>query len=365
MATDSTVGFSLDDYFQTTPIGSLDKAIGNNLYGLNHQCIPGMVPSNKELYGYTFFVRPQLNLQADNIRNNRILMPLLSGASMSMQRAIRCTLDPRLMIGYSQSREKVSPITCPLVDNLNAFIPILSNNLNSISGFPDTTAPTYTSKSGLYNEAYTMVDGISQYAEALDIDASFRNTRGDPILYMFYIWIRYASLCFEGKAVPYLDFITENEIDYNTRIYRLVMDETKTTVTKIAAVGAAIPVSSPTGGAFDFNNDKPYNDQNKDITIKFKCMGVDVFDDILINDFNKTVCAFNPAMKDKHRGTYMVKLSKLLAGTFNHRGYPRINPSTHELEWYVGKSMFSARTSAFIKANLADPEVQDSEETGD
>ena len=77
MAEDTTdgngpiVSQSLDDYFQSTPIGSVDKAIGNNLFGINHRQIPGLVPSNKDIYGFTFFTRPQLNLQTDNIRNER------------------------------------------------------------------------------------------------------------------------------------------------------------------------------------------------------------------------------------------------------------------------------------------------------
>lgn len=95
MANDTIVPYSLDDYFQTTSIGSLDKAIGNNLYGINHRQTPGLVPSNKDTYGLTFFVRPQLNMQSDNIRNMRIFSPLLSSNPLTMQRFVRTTLDPR------------------------------------------------------------------------------------------------------------------------------------------------------------------------------------------------------------------------------------------------------------------------------
>lgn len=365
MANETIVPYSLDDYFQSTPIGSLDKAIGNNLYGINHRQVSGAVPSNKDTYGLTFFVRPQLNLQADNIRNDRRFSPLMTMNDVTVQRFVRTTLDPRLMEGYRFLENVIAPMSCPLMDNSFAFIPILTNNLNTISGWPDLTAPTYSSQAGLYNETYSMVDGITRNYEAFDIDASFRNTKGDPILYMFYIWLHYSSLVFEGKFVPYVDFITENEIDYNTRIYRLVLDPQKEYVRKIAATGAAFPVSVPLGSFFDFNNERPYNDQNKDITIRFRCMGAEYLDDILIAEFNQTVCIFNPAMYDQYREGSMVKLSKNVISMFNNRGYPRINPETNELEWWVYNSQYNNRTAAFLRNSFVDTTKQDEEFTGD
>jgi hypothetical protein len=353
MADTPIVPHSLDDYFQSTPLGSIDKAIGNNLYGVNHRQTPTFVPSNKDMYGLTFFVRPQLNMQLDNIRNVRQFSPLTTTNVRSIQQFVKCTLDPRLMAGYRFSKDDMTPpIACPMVDRYNAFIPILTNNLNSISGWPDVTAPTYASKSGLYNESHAMVDGITRNYETFDIDASFRNTRGDPILYLFYVWLHYSSFVFEGKLVPYLDMIAENEIDYNTRIYRLVLDKDRNKVTKIAATGASFPISVPTGSFFDFNADKPFNDQNKDITIRFKCMGVDYQDDITIKEFNQTTVIFNPMMSDANRESYMIRVEPALLQMFNNRGYPRINPNTYVLEWWVPKDLFTQRTNAFLNAGL-------------
>lgn len=362
----SIVPFSLDDYFQSTPLGSIDKAIGNNLYGINYQQTPGVVPSNKDTYGLTFFVRPQLNMQPDNIRNVRQLSPLLTDSPLSIQNMVKCTLDPRLMYGYDFQGVKVPAIKCPMVDNLNPFIPILTNNLNTISGWPDVIAPTFTSKPGLYNEGFAMVDGITRNYEVYDIEASFRNTKGDPILYMFYIWLHYSSFVFEGKLVPYLDFITENEIDYNTRIYRLVLDKQKEKVTKIAATGAAFPITIPTGSFFDFSNEKPYNDQNRDITIRFKCMGADFQDDILVKEFNDTVAIFNPAMADNQRERLMTLVQKALRPLFNNRGYPRINPKTMDFEVWVPNDLYNNRTTSFLAANLTQStQLLADEETGD
>lgn len=352
MPSDVIVPYSLDDYFQSTPIGSIDKAIGNNLYGLNHTQVQGAVPSNKDSYGLTFIVRPQLNMQADNIRNSRLFYPLLTDNTRSMQRFVRCMLDPRLIEGYKFLNAMSPQLACPIVDNQNAFISVLTNNLNSVSGWPDIVAPTYTSKPGLYNEAISFVDGLARNYEVFDLDLSFRNTRGDPILYMFYIWLHYTSMVFEGRLVPYWDYLTEREIDYTTRIYRLVLDQHKNKVTKIAATGACFPNSVPTGSFFDFNAEKPYNDQNKDITIRFKCMGAEYQDDILIKEFNDTVEIFNPSMSDKNRERDMVSVSRNLRTIFNNRGYPRIDPSTNQFEIWVPKQLFADKTSAFLNTPL-------------
>lgn len=336
---------TLDDVLKTLPLGSEETAIGNNLYGINHRAISGKVPMNKDHYGLTFFTRPQLNMQAENLRNLRRFYPLLTSNSVTMQRYIRCALDPRL--GYEG-------ITCPLLDNQQAFLTILSNNLNSISGWPDMVVPTFTSKEGLYKEAYSQVDGIVDNYTAYNISASFRNTRGDPIAFLFYVWAYYQSYVFQGLLVPYPDYIIHNRLDYNTRIYRLVLDVHRRYVTKIAACGVAFPISDPVGQFFDFSNDKPYNDQNRDITVQFQCLGAQYFDDILVKEFNETVQIFNADMRDDRRETTYAKLPQNLIGYFNNRGYPRINPDDYELEWWVPYDLFQAKVNGLIESKLTD-----------
>ena len=358
----SIVPFTLDDYFQSTPIGSIERAVGNNLYGINHRQTPGMVPINKDSYGLTFFVRPQLNLQSDNVRNFRLFYSLLTSNDKSVQRFARCMLDPRLSRGYPGSDNSSQVLDSPFVDTLNPFISVLTNNLNSISGWPDVVSNAFTSKAGIYREEYSMVDDIVKNFSAFDISATFRNTRGDPIIFLFYIWMWYQSLVFEGLLVPYPDFIVENEIDYNTRIYRLVLDAEKRYVKKIAACGAAFPISIPMGEFFDFSNEKPFNDQTKDFTIRFRCMGAIYQDDILIKEFNDTVTIFNVYMLDEYREKYLVKVHPSLLTYFNHRGYPRINPSNYELEWWIPGELWNARTAVLLNNNAINPIAKDNNE---
>ena len=345
---DTVTSKTLEELFSAMPTGSLDKAILNNLRGINHRQIAGMLPMNNNMPGYTFFTRPQLNMQRDNLRNVRQLSALLTKVPTSMQTYIRCLLDPRLMSGVTIGKHNLPMTSCPIFDNQMAFIPVFTNNLTSISGWPSISVPTFSSKPGLYNESFAMVDGRVINNEVFDISVNFRNTRGNAVLYTLYVWVLYMSMVFEGKLVPYLDFITENELDYNTRIYRLVMDYKKQKVEAITACHASFPTGVPTGDMFDIQGDKPYSEANHEISARFKCCGVDYFDDILIKEFNETVGIFNPSMKDDKRATAAVRISPKLIQYFNHKGYPYINPVTRDLEWYTSIADYSAKSTEIL-----------------
>ena len=351
---DSLFNCTLDEFRESQSIGSMRKAIGNNLRGFNHRQTPGAIPINKDTYGFTFFTRPQLNLRSVNIRNVRKFYDLLSTEEYSIQRFVRCTLDPRLEYRTNSKTDNADIVTTPLVDNKQAFIPLLTNSLVSLGGWPDLDLPTFTSKEGVYKENYIQVDGINELYNTFDLTASFNNTRGDPIIYLFYIWTKYMSYVFEGKLVPYQDFVVGNLLDYCTRIYRIVLDQHKRTITKMTCTGIAFPVSVPLAQAFDYKNDKAYNDQTKEVSIRFKCIGCEYYDPIIPLEFNRTVEIFNPDMKCGYDGSGdpasagMKKINANLLTAFNYRGYPRINLDTHELEWWVDRETWEHISNRFI-----------------
>lgn len=336
-----TAAENVDKVFQTTPVGPISSAIGDSFYGINHRQTPNAIQINKDYFGLTFFTRPLLNLTTENIRPVRQFTPLLTNQPASVQRIIRCILDKDLVkLGISS----------PFVDNQQAFIPILTNHLLSMSGWPDVMAPTMTSQDGVYKESYSMVDGVTQNYSTYDITANFRNIPGDPITLLFLIWVHYASLVFQGIMVPYPDMIYQNEIDYQTRIYRLVLDSSKTFVKKIAACGAAYPVNSPIGAAFNFESDRPINSgYNDQISVNFRAMGAMYQDDILVKEFNDTTVFFNDTFRDGSRERFYIKVPGDALQIFNNRGYPRINPDTYELEWWVDVNEFTYRLPSFQK----------------
>lgn len=335
---------TLDDFIQfTQDFNTKERAVGNVLYGLRHDKTPIILPENKDDYGYVFFTRPQLNLSRLNIRNHRTFFDLLTKNKETIHNYVRNTLDPRLYKPGSGH---------PLVDPENVFIPVLTNTLTKMSGWPDRVAPTWSSDEGLRREQYTMVDGTTEVNGVFDLDATFRVFAGEPITMLLEKWVTYQSLVFEGVFNPYLDYIVENTIDYNTRIYRLVMDSEGRYVKKIAATGAAFPINDNSGQAFDYTHDIPYNDQNKEVTLRFKAMGAIYNDPILIFAFNRAVGTFHAGMRAVNNGgaSDMVPIPRDILPVARYRGYPRINPETLELQWYIKASELEAFTK--IKINV-------------
>lgn len=331
----SEINTTLNDVFKSTAIGDVRSPIGNSVFGINHRHTPNRVPINRDHYGYTFFTRPMLNLTNQNLRAVREFIPLLTTNETSLPRMIRTYLDPRL------------GLPCPIADHKSAFIPMLTNMLLSCSGWPDPFVEVHTSKPGLKREVYSMIDSVIDRNSTYDISATFRNMEGDPITAMFYFWIYYATLVFEGTLVPYPDMIAYREIDYNTRIYRLVMDKNKRIVQKMACADASFPKNSPLGGSFNFESDKPINPTNDQIQIQFHCNGYTYNDPILVYEFNAVVAMFNSEMSESSIRN-MIPLHQYELALFNTSAcYPNIDPNTMELKWYVTPDLYASVIGAY------------------
>jgi hypothetical protein len=337
----TTAAKAVDTVLLGTSTGSRGtNALSNVYYGINHRQTPAAIPINKDVFGLTFFTRPNLNLTLGNLRAVRMFNPLTTTNQYTLQRIIRCYLDPRGNGSFGVNSTG-GTVGSPMVDPHQAFMPLLSNALTSISGWPDVMVPYRTSQEGAYKEVFSHVDGVVDNYTAYDITANFRNIPGDPITALFLYWSHYMSHVFQGSMVPYPESLIENEIDYHTRIYRLVLDPTKTKVQKIAACGAAFPYAAPIGGgSFNYDSEKPYNDANQQLSIPFHAVGAIYQDPMLLYTFNKTVSDFNVTMLDATRSSMNTKIPLGALQLFNNRGYPHINPDTWELEWWIDNASY-------------------------
>lgn len=311
---------------------SVDRVLTDLYRGLDHRGVGLPFQRNYDDQGLVLFTRPRLNLSYDNISGERYLLPLLTEDRYSPYHAIRSMLDPTLA-GRG--------VTSPLFDSQSAFIPILTNLLQTISGFPDVTLNTYTSQEGIRKEAWSMVDDVAEINTTYDITATFANVTGDPITSLFHMWGVYMGAVYSGDIVPYPDYILENAIDYQTRIWRITLDNTKTYVKKIGCANVAFPMASPLGAFFNYNIDSPSIRDNDQISIPFRCMAAEYNDPILYLEFNQTVELFNVGMADATREGAYVKLKNRELGGFNWSGYPRINLETYELEWWIPKHVYN------------------------
>lgn len=333
---------NIHDFMEGNGLANSLKIVTDTLYGFNHTKQMPALPTNKDYNGYTFFTRPQLNLTDDNIKNIRTFYKFLSNSQYSVERIVRLLLDPRLAYGLDTDLYKQTSLDSPLVDKYNPFIPVLSNTLETMSGWPDIVTPTYTSAPGLRKEQWAMVDGAYSIYDVFELTATFRNFSGEPTSQIFELWNRYPSLVFEGMLEPYIDFLLANEFDYNTRIYRFITDETGKYIKKSATTGASFPTGESTGKVFDYNRNISYSDQNKVINTKFVSMGAIYNDDISLLEFNKASMQFNPMVRayltGKKELSNLEKIPPELLPAFGNRGYPVIDLDTNELEWLIDKT---------------------------
>jgi len=337
------MAISINDVLDGSEVNRFDKEISSTLYGLKSSGELPVLEKNNDVRGYVFFTRPQFNLTDENIRNIRQFYPLLSKDELSIQRFVRTTLDPRLqtgVVGPGSDLYKDIIRPCPLVDKGNAFIPVLTNTITSLTGWPDLVTPTYTTSAGLRKEQMTMVDGTFEKFDSFDLSAVFENFKGEPLSLLFQVWLMYPPLVFEGMMNPYVDFIGSNEFDYNTRVYRFIMDSTNTYIKKAAATGASFFNSAPTGKFFDYDRSKPMSDATGSINVNLKSDGAMYFDDIVLKEFNMVQTYFNREIEDYLKDpetSNMVKVPKRLMKELDGRMYPIVDLETYELEWVISK----------------------------
>lgn len=309
------------------------NALSKAYYGINQNASNLYTPIENNQYGLVFFTRPRLNLSYYNLIQDRVFTPLLTKDTESVASVIRSYLDPP---GHRIRKEGST-----LVNPNSPWICMLTNFIQTLSGFPDPVFDTYTTKAGMYREELSMMDAIPVDYSAYDITCTFKNPKGNAIMDLFYMWTRYAARVKEGRVNPYPENLFMNIMDYNTRIYRLVLDETRRYVTHISATGASFPTAINIGALSDYDRNKVTFDDGDAVSINFRCNGAMYRDPILMQEFNDVTCIFNQAMIGAdNRKRNFVKLSQQERLWFPMEAIPWINLDTSELEWYVTNDQY-------------------------
>lgn len=326
--------------------------------GINHRGTNTAVTKFRDHHGYVFFTRPDLNLTYDNLSQVREFTDLRDADPISVQRAIRVYLDPRsafvggkVELANGRSTESIES---PLVDKFNPFIPLLTNNLINLSGWPDPRVDTYSSQKGIAFEEYAYSNGIYKRNELFELTTTFRNTNGNPIMRLIDTWLLYMSeVSTNMHFYPYPDHIAKREINYDTRIYRILLNETKTRVTTWASTSLhAFPLNSNMGSTFDYNEKEIFSDKNETITVAWQCSGAEYCDPIILDEFNRVVAMFNPDLEivgySQDGNQFAIKgasshrrLAQSELAMFNlSRCYPLINLRNKDFTWWVSATEY-------------------------
>lgn len=330
--------------------GDSRRSISNLFTGFNHRMAPLYVPRNAERQGYTFFTRPDINLSEDNVNSSRRFMEALRGGYDSQAVAIMSMLDPvSPLFTYSKQVNKLgAPLRSGIgADPRQAFIPFLSTLLISLTGFQDSTLDVYTSDEGLFREQVAMVDSTYRVNNVYPLSASFRNIEGDPITTYLMFMLEYMAAVKAGDMIARWNNICRKRIDYQHRIYRFVMDPTNRYIRKYGIANAVFPVNDSFGSTMNISSNELFISANDTIDVQFQAQGAYYMDPIILEEFNRVVRKFNPDMQPANwdTPTYvprgdMVKLKPTELSMFNWIGYPQIDLTTYELNWYVPQGTY-------------------------
>lgn len=323
----------LDEILMSNGFSQFDNALSSSLYGIDILSSPSPAQMTNEHNGLVFFTRPMLNLSYYNLTVERSFTPMMTANNKSVAAYVRAILDP---IGNST-------YSSPLVDSYNPFIPLLSNTVQSLSGWRDPIVDTYQSPAGIKKEQWAMVDSSNKVYTNYELSATFRNVRGNFLYYLFHVWQTYMSLVYEGAIRPHSPFIVANTIDYQTRIYRLILNPTRTHVEEIVSCNAAFPLANPSGVRANYNQEQPVNREVDVMNQTFLAQGANYFDPYQMYEFNRTVGALNPVFaNEKTRMTAYRRLWPKEYKLFTYRALPFINTQTSRLEWWVSNKMHAS-----------------------
>lgn len=340
----STATTIVDISNRSVGLGGANVGTYSVLHGLNPLGGLANIPQNTDTHGLVFFTKPMLNLSRDNVMNSRKMTFLADTDPLSMGNYIRCLLNPK---GFDPEGDK---LRSTVNDDNNIFLPI-SNLLINLSPPPDYVADTYTSDEGINKEQVSFIDSKPNVFSSYDMTGTFANMEGDPISAIFTTWTEYMTRVAEGSMLPFPIHILQRRLDYNTRIYRLILDKSKRFVQKIFACGAAFPYTSPEGAVMGYDVKEHLSKEADEIQIVFKCNGAIYNDPILVYEFNLSVVKYNPDIAPGKRVNHTKVIGTAPNGKdmrllMAYNVYPYI-ADTMELEWYAPNDIYKNTLALF------------------
>jgi hypothetical protein len=313
-----------------SPFISESQTLTNAFFGLDPNASGLALEDDDDYETHVFFTRPQLRLTEDNCILTSELNKLLTDKLNTVHSYSRAILDPRLFY----NSQKFNP---DIVDNYNPFIPILSNTLKKVSGWPDPVLDTRTSSEGRVKQQTIIADGTVDIYKAYDLDLTFRNVPTMPVTSLFMTWMDYMDKVHKGRIQPYLDMILRREVDYMTRVYVILTDRKSNNIKMFANTGAGFPYVINIAGLFDYNSEAPT--RVSEVSVRLKCIGAEYNKIVAMIDFNMLMGAFNPMIRKLQNGEDhgLYEVPKELYTRFKSRMYPYIDVDAGKLLWYIPK----------------------------
>lgn len=294
-------------------------------------------PIPDDVIGLPFVSRPLLNLSDTNIERHDLLRNLVRPRPNSIQGYVKGMLDRRWGAGNPNE----------LLDNETAWITPLTNLCKVSEGFPDMSLNIKKSSPGIRNQVYTNVDGILTFNGDLNLRQSYFTAKPNILPLLFETWVHYIEGVKLGDELmsPYPEALQQNYIDYDTRIYHLILNKNLRSIEGIYCNAAGAPNTLPVGAqsGIDRTQSTARGQGQDEYQMNFEGVGFRFNSLLVCSMFNKTTYYFNPNMRPEVRATYYRKLrvDEYFAYQYGKKGgvYPVINIESMELEYWGPKDV--------------------------
>lgn len=351
--------------FKEDGVGDMESALTDRMASIMPYTSGLPALRNRDTKAFVFFTRPNLRMTMHNLVRDRKMARLLNGRESSVERYARVALDPtigygeqlRTAGGTKEERDDYGKMTSDflgedepytgiaikstILANDQPFIPILTNQIQSIGGFPNPTIDSYISESGMRKEQYGWSDGLPKIYSHFTLDVSFKSDMEQAISLMMDSWTTYQYMVKIGDAMPYMKYITKRMIDYTTGIYIIIIGDNGRNIKHVGKT-IGFPTAMTSGDKFNIDFSTPLRDRVNENSYRFTCFGAEYDDPILPIEFNKTVARFVPELRDyllndtlsiKDKGYYTIP--QTLYKRFNTVAKPFIDIKTNTLDWIV------------------------------
>lgn len=342
----------------TLSLGLKEQSLTNPLMGFNHMMANNPIPVNREFGALTFFTRPDFNLCYDNLTASRRFSNMAMQPKSSLDYSILAALDPDFELGFDDSpilgngRRKNrlgEPFNSDIpFDNLQAFIPLLSTQLMSLSGLPDENIDFWFSEEGLMREQWGMADSTHLVNNNYGVSSTFTNPYGNMIMKTMSVWLEYMSGIKSGIFKPKIRNSMQRRIDYQSRIYGIKYDALGNLI-RFWTACIVMPTNNNAGTMAQVDNSRPFTTEDSNVSIQWQAIGCRYDDPTYMDAFNKVVGMFNPDMlphpSSFERGEFipygrerLVRLIPEFLPLFNYYGFPHIDSIRRKVTWWVYQS---------------------------
>lgn len=279
---------------------------------------PAMMPMADNTIGLSFVTRPQLNLTDENIMRSEKLISLFGAGPYSIASYVRGMLD----------EEWANSNYVYLLNNRLPFITCLTEYLKVSTGFNDLQIKIDTSEPGLREQVYQRVNSKLEENGSYTLSQTYYNPKPSVIQALFQVWEDYISEVVSGdrEVSPRDKYLVRNKIDYDCRIYHLIMNADGIHIEHIFASVQSIPVTYPAGSISTIDNSQNTlrGEGQDDFSVQFASVGQRQDEWGLMKAFNESVYKYNPNLEPDKRNNHYREISPKEYSKYNYGAYPLI-----------------------------------------